>query len=116
MSNVISKQKRLKVARLKGWKCWYCGLQLNEESLNIDHLHPRKLGGGHEYENLVPSCRTCNTAKGVKSIDEYRMYESLKNSEYGITITTRQYVELSSRGLISKAPEMHEFYFETIGD
>ena len=40
--------------------CAYCG---SCESLTLDHLTPRELGGGNEAENLVTACLHCNSAR-----------------------------------------------------
>ncbi len=52
-------------------KCYYCGLQtipFGSEKLSfcVDHVLPRKRGGGDEIENLVPSCFACNSSKTSK--------------------------------------------------
>ncbi len=44
--------------------CQYCGGQAE----NIDHVVPRKLGGRHEWENVVASCIPCNIKKGHKAL------------------------------------------------
>lgn len=45
--------------------CSYCG----EASFQIerDHVLARSLGGGNGSDNLVPSCRTCNSKKADKT-------------------------------------------------
>ena len=35
------------------------------ERLTIDHHLPVAHGGGHEVENLVPRCRSCNSKRGA---------------------------------------------------
>lgn len=55
--------------------CWYCGLALNPfENFCIDHVVPKHHGGTSHAENLLPSCRRCNSRKGLKSLDQYREY------------------------------------------
>jgi 5-methylcytosine-specific restriction endonuclease McrA len=47
--------------------CEYCGLQQEHSplaSLQIDHIIPRKHGGGNDPENLALACIDCNLAKG----------------------------------------------------
>jgi len=39
--------------------CQYCGSRAE----NIDHVIPRSRGGLHAWENIVASCRRCNTRK-----------------------------------------------------
>jgi 5-methylcytosine-specific restriction endonuclease McrA len=49
-----------------GYACQYCGTSARE--LTIDHVVPKRLGGGATWENLVCCCRRCNTKKGDKSL------------------------------------------------
>lgn len=46
--------------------CQYCG----RAAESIDHVHPRSRGGGHEWGNVVASCRRCNTTKGDRLLSE----------------------------------------------
>ena len=41
------------------FRCQYCGAAAE----NIDHVVPRSRGGAHAWENVVASCRRCNTRK-----------------------------------------------------
>ena len=41
------------------WTCQYCGAGAE----NVDHVIPRSLGGEHAWENVVASCRRCNSRK-----------------------------------------------------
>jgi 5-methylcytosine-specific restriction endonuclease McrA len=49
-----------------GYSCQYCGT--TSKDLTIDHVVPRRLGGGSTWENLVCCCRRCNTKKGDKTL------------------------------------------------
>lgn len=51
--------------------CQYCGAVAE----NLDHVVPRSRGGGHTWENVVASCRRCNTRKGDRLPSEagYRL-------------------------------------------
>ena len=42
-----------------GHRCQYCG----SSAENLDHVVPRSRGGTHTWENVVASCRSCNTRK-----------------------------------------------------
>jgi 5-methylcytosine-specific restriction endonuclease McrA len=44
-------------------RCQYCG----RSAENIDHVIPKVLGGQHRWENVVASCRRCNTRKGGRT-------------------------------------------------
>ncbi len=41
--------------------CWYCG---SSQKLSADHVIPQSKGGSHGGENLICSCRSCNSSKG----------------------------------------------------
>ncbi|MFC3442992.1 HNH endonuclease [Sphingobium rhizovicinum] len=45
--------------------CVYCG---SDESLSVDHLIPRAMGGSHAQHNLVRACRSCNSSKGKRDL------------------------------------------------
>jgi len=47
--------------------CYYCGRPLKPwETFSIDHVIPKSKGGDDSIENLVPSCRLCNSRKGAR--------------------------------------------------
>ncbi|MCH8273685.1 MAG: HNH endonuclease [Armatimonadetes bacterium] len=46
------------------YTCQYCGV--SSRDLTIDHIIPRRMGGGHNWENVVACCRRCNLRKGDK--------------------------------------------------
>ena len=48
-------------------KCVYCGITYDLHELTLDHVRPRCLGGPTLTHNLVPSCRSCNQAKGSRN-------------------------------------------------
>lgn len=48
-------------------KCQYCGRRFATSELSLDHVVPRRLGGGESWENLVCSCVKCNSRKGDKT-------------------------------------------------
>lgn len=47
-----------------GNACAYCGER--EAQLTMDHVVALAKGGSHSVENLVPACKSCNSAKGVR--------------------------------------------------
>jgi 5-methylcytosine-specific restriction endonuclease McrA len=49
--------------------CQYCGAVAE----NIDHVVPRSRGGLHVWENVVASCRPCNSRKEDRLLHETRM-------------------------------------------
>lgn len=55
------------VRRRAGQKCEYCGLAAVDSPLiplQIEHIVPRKHGGGDELSNLALACAECNLHKG----------------------------------------------------
>jgi len=48
-----------------GARCVYCGAT---ENLSVDHMFARITGGTDSIENLVCSCRSCNSSKGKKDM------------------------------------------------
>ena len=53
---------RLKVLDEGNYTCIYCG----NPASTVDHIIPYSWVQKHEYKNLVPSCRTCNSIAGDK--------------------------------------------------
>lgn len=43
--------------------CYYCGSYVAHRELTMDHLVPLARGGRSTKDNLVPSCKDCNTKK-----------------------------------------------------
>jgi 5-methylcytosine-specific restriction endonuclease McrA len=56
--NRVPLSRRAVFAR-DGHRCQYC----NRTAENIDHVVPRSRGGPHAWENVVASCRSCNSRK-----------------------------------------------------
>jgi len=56
------KDQRIRVLKRDGYICAYCG----GDATQVDHVIPRKVGGGHDLDNLVACCAPCNSAKGAK--------------------------------------------------
>ena len=46
------------------WTCQYCGNEFKTHELTFDHVIPRSKGGKTNWENIVASCKGCNTKKG----------------------------------------------------
>ena len=55
------KKQRERVLKRDNYICMYCG----QEATQVDHIIPRKRGGGHDLDNLVACCGPCNSRKGA---------------------------------------------------
>jgi 5-methylcytosine-specific restriction endonuclease McrA len=56
--------KRAEIRTRDGMACVYCG---STKYLTVDHVVPRSLGGDNEPDNLVCSCKDCNSRKGERT-------------------------------------------------
>ena len=65
------KLSRRSVFARDNFTCQYCGT--TGKDLTIDHVIPKRHGGGMQWENLVTCCRRCNTRKGDKSPEKVGM-------------------------------------------
>ena len=63
------KNSVLRDSKKNGACCYLCGIELtytDEEDptyCEVEHVLPRSLGGGNEYTNLKPACKSCNGMK-----------------------------------------------------
>lgn len=81
----ISGFAQQKIFARDGFKCLYCGKEMGEVLLTIDHFTPLELGGSDRSDNLVAACRRCNKDKGSMPPKEfclYRGYDVYRISEY----------------------------------
>jgi 5-methylcytosine-specific restriction endonuclease McrA len=58
------KLSRRTVFARDNYTCQYCGSTTKD--LTIDHVVPKRAGGGASWENLVTCCRKCNMKKSDK--------------------------------------------------
>ena len=70
-----------------GARCVYCG---STENLSVDHLIPRIKGGADTVENLVCSCKSCNSSKGKKDLMTW-YYE---RGQFPSIMVLRRYLKL----------------------
>lgn len=55
------------------WKCQYCSVKLNYETIEVEHVMPQSRGGGTTWLNCVSSCHSCNKRKDNKTPEEAGM-------------------------------------------
>jgi len=87
-----------------GSDCVYCGVDLRHPEITAtkDHLIPRSKGGGNEPMNLVPSCLTCNGAKGDLKLEEFVAgdVEKFRNAIHRIDAGIQRYKQLVLEGAV----------------
>ena len=64
---------RRNVAKRDHYVCQYCGAQPGAESITIDHVLPRSLGGVSTWTNCVAACEPCNAKKGNRTPEQAGM-------------------------------------------
>lgn len=72
-------------------KCAYCGDPLT--TADMEHFVPVKLGGTTTKDNIVPSCRNCNTKKYTKHPLDWLVMQA-----HGLVAYVRVVQFLNSRG------------------
>ncbi|KYK80871.1 hypothetical protein SC936_05715 [Aggregatibacter actinomycetemcomitans serotype e str. SC936] len=116
MSKAFSKSKRLLVADKCNWHCAYCGEKLSKETMVIDHIVAKSNGGSNHIDNLFPSCRKCNSSKGVKTLEQFRMYLSFKKAIKQPDFNQYQIEFLEKSGVFKTLNIIndHTFFFENL--
>jgi 5-methylcytosine-specific restriction endonuclease McrA len=68
------KFSRLNVYQRDRYACQYCGNRFPVAALSYDHVVPRSAGGQTTWNNIVTSCKTCNSRKANHSCDDVGMW------------------------------------------
>ena len=68
--NVIPRFRRKALFNRDDWQCQYCGIDLDDDTVTIDHIIPKTRGGPRSWKNCVTSCKRCNMKKGSRSLSE----------------------------------------------
>lgn len=55
------------------WTCQYCGEELPQKKLTIEHIMPSSRGGETSWTNCVAACKRCNGRKADKTPSEAGM-------------------------------------------
>jgi len=86
------KLSRRSVFARDNFTCQYCGSQ--GKDLTIDHVVPKRYGGGMHWDNLVACCRRCNTKKGDKSPEKagMKLMRQPRRPRYTPYISLNKYV------------------------
>ncbi len=55
--------------------CAYCK---QSPSVTLDHVVPISRGGAHEFANLLPACRSCNSSKNALTLEEWQARKGVR--------------------------------------
>ena len=64
-----------KILKAQENKCFFCECDLSEYKA-IEHLTPVSKGGDNHFYNLVYSCKSCNSKKRQKTLEEFTLSTS----------------------------------------
>ena len=55
------------------WMCQYCRVELQWNTITVDHVIPKSHGGPTSWTNCVASCRQCNRIKADRTPEQASM-------------------------------------------
>lgn len=58
------------LARRDGWRCWYCFVEINEDTATVEEICSRQIGGPVHIGNQCLACPGCNQTAGNLSVVE----------------------------------------------
>jgi diadenosine tetraphosphate (Ap4A) HIT family hydrolase/5-methylcytosine-specific restriction endonuclease McrA len=73
----ISGTTRFSVLKRAAFRCELCGISADEKNLEVDHIHPKSLGGKDEISNFQALCYSCNASKRNTDKTDFREYKTL---------------------------------------
>ena len=71
-SGYISGSTKYEVLRHARFRCQLCGTSAEQRALEVDHIVPRRFGGGDDISNLQALCYSCNSMKRDSDDTDFR--------------------------------------------
>lgn len=68
---------RYEVLKRASFRCELCGVSADLKGLEVDHIHPRSLGGKDGFENYQALCFSCNASKRNTDDTDFRVHREL---------------------------------------
>ena len=76
----IPQKIRFEIFKRDSFTCQYCGQEVPDIVLNVDHINPVKNGGDNNITNLITSCFDCNSGKGARLLKDGHIVKIQKKS------------------------------------
>ncbi len=102
--------KRQRIYNKTSGHCGYCGIRLEIDGFQIDHIYPLCRGGSNLDINLVASCPLCNKSKGKMTVVEFKKY--ILGQTESIRKSNGKFRLMEHFGMIWVSKESLQFYFE----
>lgn len=61
--------------------CFYCGREIPENKVTLDHLYPKDIGGPTVPDNMEVACEHCNCEKASLTYEQFVNYMALDGKE-----------------------------------
>lgn len=72
----VSGSIRYEVLKRAKFRCELCGISAEDKNLEVDHIHPKSLGGKDDLSNFQALCYTCNAQKRNTDNEDFRGLKS----------------------------------------
>jgi len=73
----ISGSIRYEVLKRAKFRCELCGISADDKNIEVDHIHPKSLGGKDDLTNFQALCYSCNAAKRNTDDTDFRQNSSM---------------------------------------
>lgn len=75
--SVLTKTQRATILAKTDGRCHVCGIEIDLNHFQADHVKSHITGGLHEENNYLPSCSTCNNLRWHYSAEEIQVIMKL---------------------------------------
>lgn len=71
INSSIRKKIRKQFFRDQNGSCAWCSKILSHQTISLDHIQTRYHGGSHWYGNMLPSCKSCNSRRSNRTVEDF---------------------------------------------